>query len=95
MSKILIEFIGGIINLEDTINIRNDDEHVYVDTVNGSLMLYEAISDEEDEAKAKEKIKDKALNIRCMIQNACVEALANDDVVTIKVSDIVKKYEEL
>lgn len=95
MDKILIEFLGGIVNLEDTINIRNDNEHVYVDTAHGSLMLYKATSYEEDETKAKEELKDKALNIRCMLQNAIAEALASEDAVTIKVSDIVKKYEEL
>lgn len=95
MDKILIEFLGGVVNLEDTINIRNDDEHVYVDTAHGSIILYKSISYEEDETKAREEIQDKALNIRCMLQNAIVEALAGDDAVTIKVSDIVKKYEEL
>lgn len=88
MSNILIEFLGGVVNLDDTANIRNDDEHVYVDTAHGSIILYKSNN-------AKEELKDKALNIRCMLQNAIVEALASDDAVTIKVSDIVKKYEEL
>lgn len=55
MDKILIEFLGGVVNLEDTINIRNDDEHVYVDTAHGSIILYKSISYEEDETKAKEE----------------------------------------
>ena len=42
-----LEIVDGITDFDDTINIINDDKHIYVDIEHGTIMLYYDSGDED------------------------------------------------